>query len=92
MAITKPEASPWFEIDLGAETQVALVEVWKAEKDCAAVLSAIKPRNVRCKGQNPVKSAFEVDGERPLVVELRDAAGAVVASRSFHQPRGVYAW
>lgn len=71
---------------------VAIVEVWKAEMDCAAILSASKPRNVRCKGQNPVGPAFEVTEDRPLVLDLRDAAGAVVATRSFYQPRGVYAW
>ena len=39
-----------------------------------------------------MRPAFEVTEDRPLVVELRDAAGTVVAKRLFHQPRGVYAW
>ena len=80
------------EVDLGGETNVALVELWKAERDCAAVLSAQKPRNVRCKSQQPVESAFDVEEARPLRVELKDGGGAVVARREFQQARGVYAW
>ena len=86
------DGNAWLEVVLEEEAQVALVEVWKAEKDCAAVLSADKPRNVRCKQQQPVKPAFRVSGESPLVVELKAGDGSVVGTRAFKEPRGVFAW
>ena len=66
VSITKPEASPWFEVDLGAESKVALVEVWKAERDCAAVLSALKPRSHLGNQQQPARlSARSVCAAQP---------------------------